>query len=332
MRIAVDVMGGDYAPDEIIKGALEAANNNAAQIILVGNTEIIEKKTRSEKITSDISIHQADEVIEMDESPAAAIKKKKNSSIVVAHKLLKEGKADGVVSAGNTGAQMAAALLTLGRVPSVSRPAIVTALPTLKGPILLLDVGANMDCKPENVLGFAQMGSIYAVDILGYEFPKVGLLNIGEEETKGNILTQSSYPLLKNNLENFYGNIEARDIFNGNVEVIVCDGFIGNCLLKFAEGLSEAIFTMIKSELKRNIFTKAGAYTLKSGFKNIKHKLDYEEYGGAPLLGVNGISIICHGSSKAYAVTNAIKVAVQCLEMDLLSKISAIKEKSNKER
>lgn len=332
MRIAVDVMGGDHAPEEIIKGALEAANNSAAHIILVGDTEIIENKTRNAKGTDNISIYHSDEVIEMDESPSAAIKKKKNSSMVVAHKLLKEEKADAVVSAGNTGAQMAAALLTLGRVPSISRPAIVTALPTLKGPILLLDVGANMDCKPENLLGFAQMGSVYAKEILGYESPKVGLLNIGKEETKGNMLTQTSYPLLKDNLKNFYGNIEARDIFDGDVEVIVCDGFVGNNLLKFAEGLAEAIFTMIKNELQKNMFTKTAAYTLKPGFKNIKNKLDYEEYGGAPLLGVNGISIICHGSSKAYAITNAVKVAGQCIEIDLLSKISTIEKSGSKER
>jgi glycerol-3-phosphate acyltransferase PlsX len=328
IRIAVDAMGGDNAPDEIVLGAVEAANCNIAEILLVGKTNEIKNifKKNSIIVPENISLHHAEEFIEMGESPAAAVRRKKNSSILLAHKLVNEGIADGVVSAGSTGAQMAAALMTFGRIKNIIRPAIVAVLPTLSGPKIILDVGANLDCKPENFLQFAQMGSIYANKILKCHSPRVGLINIGVEENKGNALTQESFKILNKNLHNFVGNIETRDLPEGNVEVAVCDGFVGNCLLKFGEGLAKNLFDMIKKQLQKNVITKTASLALLPGFHEIKKQMNHEEYGGAPLLGIKGVSIICHGSSKSYAVKNGIKVAVQCIENDLVSLISSIDE------
>lgn len=328
MKIAVDAMGGDHAPKEIVAGALEAVEKNIADIILVGRKEKIESELENltTKIPENLTICHAPEVIEMGESPATAVRRKKENSILVAHKLVKDGKADGVVSAGSTGAQMTAALMALGRIPSILRPTIAALLPTLQGPKILLDVGANVNCKPENLVQFAYMGNIYARKILGYDTPRIGLLNIGTEEKKGNALTQATYPLLKESSLNFVGNVEPRELPEGNIEVAVCDGFVGNCLLKFGEGLVNSFLAMIKEQVYKSLLTKTAAIALKPTFKKLKKELDYEEYGGAPLLGIQGVSIICHGSSKAFAITNAIKVAVQCVENDLVGTIQSVTE------
>jgi len=323
MRIAVDAMGGDHAPDEIVKGACKAAVVYPdIQIVLVGQKERIMESITEINQRSNIEIYEASEVIEMDEHPAAAIKKKKDASIVVATRLVKEGYADALVSAGNTGAQMAAALLGLGRIKGINRPAIGTVLPTLKEGKLLIDVGANPDAKPENLLQYGLMGSIYAEMILGIKEPKVALLNIGSEEGKGNELVQAAYPLFKNSTLHFIGNIEGRDIPYGVADVIVCDAFVGNIVLKTIEGMASSLFELIKEKITANTVRKVGALLIKPGLKEIAHTLDYAEYGGAPLLGVNGTSVICHGSSKEKAIFNAIRVAKECVDEKIIDKIA----------
>jgi len=315
MKIAVDAMGGDYAPLEIIKGAVDAARAFNIGIVLVGD----EKRIRDELACLntgklDLTVLHASEVIEMGEPPAVALRKKKDSSIVVGTKLVKEKQADAIVSAGSTGAAMGAALLGLGRIKGIDRPAIAGIIPTLKGRALLLDVGANAESKPANLMQFGIMGHIYAKKIMGCQQPKVALLNIGEEETKGNELYLEAYNLLKNSSLNFMGNIEGRDITGGVADVVVCDGFVGNVVLKFGEGLARDLMTMIKEELRKNIFVKIGAALVFTQAKGLRKKIDYAETGGAPLLGVNGVCIICHGSSQARAITNAIRVAKECVE------------------
>ncbi|RJE49211.1 MULTISPECIES: phosphate acyltransferase PlsX [unclassified Dehalobacter] len=328
MKIAIDAMGGDHAPGEIVKGALKAAKVLPdIQIILVGQKDKIDLHI-PEDLKGTIEIYECFEVIEMDEHPAAAIKKKKDASIVVATRLVKEGYADALVSAGSTGAQMASALLGLGRIKGINRPAICTVLPTLQGGKLLLDVGANPDAKPENLLQYAMMGSIYAEKILGLKSPKVALLNIGSEEGKGNELVQSAYDLLKQSSLNFVGNIEGRDIPYGTADVIVCDAFVGNIVLKTIEGMSSSLFQLIKQKITTSTTRKIGAMLVKPGLKEIAHMLDYSEYGGAPLLGVNGTSIICHGSSKENAIFNAVRVAKECIQGQIIEKIADGLEKS----
>ncbi|UWG99272.1 phosphate acyltransferase PlsX [Dehalobacter sp. DCM] len=324
MKIAVDAMGGDYAPLEIVRGALKAAQAwPEIKIILVGRKDDIIDHIPEKKISENIGFYECSEVIEMNEHPAAAIKKKKDASIVVATRLVKEGEADALVSAGSTGAQMAAALLGLGRIKGIQRPAICTVLPTLQGGKLLLDVGANPDAKPENLLQYAMMGSIYAENVLGINNPKVALLNIGSEEGKGNELVQAAYALLKTASLNFIGNIEGRDVPNGNADVIVCDAFVGNIVLKSFEGLSSALFQLIKEKITATTSRKIGAMLVKPGLKEIAKQMDYAEYGGAPLLGVNGTSIICHGSSKEKAIYNAIRVAKECVNEKIIQRIGA---------
>ncbi|TDA65654.1 MAG: phosphate acyltransferase PlsX [Clostridia bacterium] len=313
MRIAVDAMGGDYAPGEVIKGAQLAAAEYAVEILLVGNSETL-KAELDHQGPDRITIVHASEVIHMDDQPALALRRKKNASIAVATSLVKSGEALGLVSAGSTGAQMAAALLTLGRLPGISRPAIATLVPTLAGPKVLLDAGANVDCKPQHLVQFAGMGSIYAEKILGIKAPRVGLLNVGVEITKGNELTLAAYPLLQQSGLNFIGNIEPREIPTGECDVIVCDGFVGNCLLKFGEGLASAALNMLKEEIGRHLLSRMGAALLVPSLKFMGARFDYSEYGGAPLLGVNGVSIVCHGSSRAKAIKNAIRLAMQCVE------------------
>jgi glycerol-3-phosphate acyltransferase PlsX len=315
-------MGGDNAPGEIIIGALTAKEKLGIEICLVGVPEIIKAELDKFKHTSKIEIIPANEVIGMDEHPGTAVRRKKDSSIVVATKLVKNGAAAALVSAGSTGAQMAAALFFLGRIKEVERPAIVTVFPSPNGKVVLLDSGANADAKPVHLVQFAQMGSIYAEKILHINNPRVGLLNIGAEETKGNELTVAAFQMLKDKVDlNFFGNIEGRELLSGAVDVVVCDGFVGNVVLKFAEGLVGSLFSMIKKEIEANATRKIGALLIKPGFMNLKKQLDYNEYGGAPLLGVDGISIICHGSSKAKAITNAVRLAKECVESDFVGKI-----------
>ncbi len=326
MKIAVDAMGGDFSPVEIVKGAVKAVEKGYAEIILVGDeTQINKELTKYPKLPG-LTIFHATEVIQMDESPAIAARKKRDSSMVVGIKLVKENVVQGFVSAGSTGAQMAASIMYLGRIKNIHRPAIVTLMPTLQGAKVLLDVGATVDSKPEDLLQFAHMGSLYAEKILSFNEPTVGLINIGTEKNKGNQLTQEAYSLLAGSTLNFFGNLETRDIPKGLVDVMVCDGFIGNAILKFAEGIASAFGQLLKDEINSNIFTKISALPLLPGLKRINNKFDYSEYGGAPLLGVNGISIICHGSSNATAICNAIKTAVQCNEVNLVGAINLVND------
>jgi len=257
----------------------------------------------------------------MDEHPANVVRKKKDASIVVATHLVKLGDADAVVSAGSTGAQMVAALLGLGRIKGIERPALATVLPTVAGGTVILDVGANMDATPEQLCQYALMGSIYADKILGIPNPRVGLLNVGSEEGKGNELTQKAYPLLKVAPINFIGNIEARDVPYGRADVVVCEGFVGNVLLKMSEGLAGLFVQVIKERITSNMLRKLGALAVKPGLKEFAQMMDDTEYGGAPLLGVNGISIICHGSSKSKAIFNAIRVAQECVQTRFIEQI-----------
>lgn len=320
MKVAVDAMGGDYAPEEIVKGAVEAVVKDGTQIILVGKEERVQAELNKYHYPPElISCVHAPESIEMDEEPVPAVRRKKNASLVVATRLVKERTAAAIVSAGNTGAQMAASLFELGRIPGVERPAIATVFPSPGGPKVLIDSGANVDCKARHLVQFACLGSIYAREVLGIESPRVALLNIGSEPNKGNEAVVEAFQILektKNLL--FAGNLEGRDFFTGDVDVIVCDGFLGNVVLKLTEGLVAALFMMIRSELKKNPLRSLGGVLVKPGFREILRKLDYTEYGGAPLLGVQGISIICHGSSRAKAIRNAIRFAQEAARKNLL--------------
>lgn len=301
MRIAVDVMGSDYGPTEVIAGALKWAQGKLGHTILVGPSSIIEKELQQyDYDTSLVSIIDASQVIEANESPALALRRKKDASIIVATKLVKEGKADAVISCGSTGGQMAAAIFILGRLEGIERPPIVANLPALNDQYsLLMDVGANVDCKPKQLLQFALLGKVYSQNIMGIINPRIALLNNGQEEGKGNNLSVETYKLLQEQPDlNFIGNIEGRDIFNYKSDVTVCDGFVGNITLKTIEGLAGFI--------AGNIMQETG--TLPNFFK----KLDYTQVGGAPLLGINGISVVCHGSSKREAVYNGLNVAKQC--------------------
>jgi glycerol-3-phosphate acyltransferase PlsX len=322
MKIAVDAMGGDHAPEEIVKGAIKGALAfPELEVILVGQRDRIEEFLPQSGRPKNLLIEEATEIVEMDDHPAQAVRKKKDSSIVVATRMVKEGKADALVSAGSTGAQMAAALLGLGRIKGIDRPAIATIIPTLEGGKLVLDVGANPDAKPDHLVQYAMMGSIYAERIMKIKNPKVGLLNIGTEESKGNELTQATYQLLKNVPLNFSGNIEGRDVPYGRADVVVCEGFVGNVFLKTTEGLAGALFQLIKEKITATPVRKLGALAIKPGLKEIAKIMDYAEYGGAPLLGVNGISIICHGSSNEKAILNAIRVAKECVESQFIEGI-----------
>ncbi|MGI6678486.1 MAG: phosphate acyltransferase PlsX [Dehalobacterium sp.] len=312
MRIALDVMGGDYAPGEIIAGAIQAGKRFPdTEIILVGREDLIQKN--GAELPANIRIHHASEVMGMDES-VESLRKKRDSSIWVATKLVKDKEAEAVVSAGSTAAQMASALLLLKRIEGIDRPAISTIYPTLQGGKVVLDIGANSNAEAKQLVQFAIMGKTYAEVILKIKNPRVALLSNGAEESKGNDTVVSAHQLLKNTQLNFIGNIEGRDIPAGTYDVAVCDGFTGNVLLKVSEGLGNTLFTLMKREFERDLRVKIGAALLLPALKNIKKMMDYAEVGGAPLLGVKGVSIICHGSSKARAIENAIRVARECVE------------------
>lgn len=309
MRIAIDAMGGDYAPTEIIAGAVTWAQQSEDKLLLVGREDIIKDELQAYNYPQErIQIIPASQVVEMNESPATAIRKKKDASIFVATRLIKEGQADAVISCGSTGAQMAAAMFILGRLENVDRPPIVAAIPGKGGSYsLLVDAGANVDCKAQQLLQFAQLGKAYAAILMDLDNPRVALLNNGEEEGKGNSLAIESYQLLKENQNlNFVGNIEGRDLFSGKTDVVVCDGFTGNILLKSMEGMALFVGQSCAQELGQvpKFFTK----------------FDYSRVGGAPLMGVDGISIVCHGSSKREAVFNGIKIAVDCLAKDMVKR------------
>ncbi|MTI79840.1 MAG: phosphate acyltransferase PlsX [Firmicutes bacterium] len=322
MRIALDAMGGDHAPKEIVKGALLAAEELQVEIILIGDKEVIENELNGHNADGLITIKHTSEVIGMDEHPATAVRKKRDSSIVVGAGLVKQGEADAVISAGNTGAAMAASLFALGRIKSIERPAISTVIPTAQGAMVLLDAGANVDCKPKHLQQFAVMGSVYAEKILGKTNPRVGLVNIGSEEGKGNELTQSVYPMLKDSQPlNFAGNVEGRELVLGDVDVAVCDGFVGNVILKTIEGCGMALMGMVKQGLQP-LAEQLGPEQVFGSLAELKERMDYSTYGGAPLLGLNGVSIISHGSSNAHAIKNAVRVAKESVDKNLVAAIA----------
>ncbi len=333
VRVAVDAMGGDYAPEEIVKGAVLAAREFGTPVLLVGQADKIQAElNRYDTKGLDIEIVPADEVIEMDESPGTALRKKKNASIIVTVQQVAEGRAQALVAAGSTGAAMAASLFGLGRLPNIERPAIAVPLPTLKKPVLLLDGGANSECNPEMLHQFAIMGSAFSSTVLENESPKIGILNIGGEAGKGNPLAQETYKILdkKRDVINFIGNVEGREIFTGICDVVVCDGFVGNVTLKVTEGVAKMVFRLFKQEAKKSFLAKLGALVAKPVLMGIKRKTDPDEYGGALLLGVKGICVISHGSSKSKAIKNAIRVARESVEKDVNGKISSLYELSRK--
>lgn len=322
MRIIVDAMGGDHAPAPQIEGSVRAAEELGVEITLVGPEDVIcGHLSRLGYDGQRISVVHAGDVITNDDEPAKAVRARKDASIVVAANLLRHGEGDGLVSAGATGGVLAAGLLIVGRIGSVLRPALAPIIPTEQGPALLLDAGANAECKPENLLQFGIMGSIYASNVLGKANPRVAIVNIGEESNKGNTLTREAYALLEKAPVNFCGNIEGREIPMGTADVIVCDGFVGNVILKLTEGLAQALIGNIKAVFKRNVFTMMAAAAVKGGLSEFKKKMDYTEYGGALLLGTKHPVIKGHGASNAKAIYSAIRQAKLFIETDVVAKI-----------
>jgi glycerol-3-phosphate acyltransferase PlsX len=309
VRIAVDGMGGDFAPRNIVAGALDALreSNNRFEILLVG-PETVLKESLAEQRSAGLrfKIVNAEQVIDMQDGPTAALRKKRDSSIAIGVTLQIDGKADAFISAGNTGAVMSASTLILGRISGIGRPTIGTFMPSEKGMTLIVDAGANVDCKPQHLLEFGIMGSIYTKEMLGIEKPMVGLLNIGEEETKGNEVVKESFKLLKESKLNFIGNVEGKDVLKGKAHVVVCDGFVGNVVLKFGESVPGFLKGTIRQYVGRNIFRKLAGLFMRSSMRAAFKSMDYEEYGGVPVLGVNGVSIVGHGKSTPKAVKNMI--------------------------
>ena len=310
MRVAVDAMGGDNAPAVEVAGAVAACREFGIAITLVGDRDRLEAELSKHRADGlDIDIFHASEVVGMHDSASDAVRKKKNSSVRLAFELVKEGKACAAVSAGNSGATMAAGMFVLKRINGIERPAIAQIFPTLKGKTLVLDVGGNVDCKPQHLAQFAIMGEVYAHYALGITNPAVGLLSNGEEDSKGNELTRETNVILRETSLNYAGYVEGRDLFKGTVEVIVCDGFVGNVVLKLSEGLAEAAAAMLKQEIVKSWVSKLGYLFVRAAFRRFKKIVDYAEYGGAPLLGINGVGMICHGGSNVKAIKNAIRFA-----------------------
>ena len=322
MKIVVDAYGGDYAPDVVIEGSLAAVKEYGVEVILVGDKPKIEQLLKKAKYTgSNISIEHAPEVIQMCESAATSVRRKRNSSIVIGLNLVKEGKADAFFSAGNTGAVVCAATLELRLLPGIERPGIGLVMPTLKGISLIIDVGANIDPKPTQLLQYGIMADAYCKFILNKPNPTVGLLNIGEEEKKGTEFLREAYELLEKSRLNFIGNIEGKDLFSGKCDIIVCDGFVGNVALKVSESAAGAMQIFLKRHLLSNIWGKIGLIFMLPSLKRFKKEIDYAEYGGALLLGINGVVIIGHGRSNKKAIKNAIRVAKEEVERQVNIKI-----------
>ena len=308
--IAVDAMGGDFAPGAIVKGAVSAAKEFGTRVVLVGDkTKILKYLSSNDDSVSSIEIRHASQEIEMGEIPSEGFRNKPDSSLQLSLRMLQDNEVKAVVSAGNTGALMYSAVKILGAIPKIHRPAISTILPGINGKTIVLDVGANVDCRPEWLVQFAIMGHIYAKVMLKKERPKIALLSNGAEPAKGNKLTHDVYKMLENSSLDFIGNIEGNTVFYGDADVVVCDGFVGNVFLKLTEGFSKVYIDMLKEEVSKRTRSGIGAYLMKPAFENLNRRLDFTEYGGAPLLGVNGVCIVAHGSSTSHAIKNAIRVA-----------------------
>ena len=322
--VAVDAMGGDNAPAVEVEGAVAAAREWGIAIVLVGDhSRVAEELGKHDTRNLEISIHHASEVVGMHDSASDAVRKKKDSSIRVAFDLVQKGAASAVVSAGNSGATMAAGMFVLKRIKGIDRPAIATIVPNLQSQSLVLDVGGNVDCKPLHLAQFALMGDVYARQVLGKERPRVGLLSNGEEASKGNDLTRETHRLLAAAPFNYVGYVEGRDIYNGKVDVIVCDGFVGNVVLKVSEGLAETIFTMLRREIGGRLLAKVGFLLARSAFRAFRKRVDYAEYGGAPLLGIAGTGMICHGGSSVLAIKNAIHMAREAVLQNVNGRLAA---------
>ncbi|MDQ0091699.1 glycerol-3-phosphate acyltransferase PlsX [Paenibacillus anaericanus] len=322
MRIAIDAMGGDHAPKSTVEGALAAAKEwSDIEVILVGDKEALEPLILD--APPNLRIHHAGEVIEPEDEPVKAVRRKKDASMVVAGRLVREGKADAMISAGNTGALMTTGLLVVGRMEGIERPALAPMIPTVdERGVLALDLGANMDAKPEHLAQYALMGSIYRQKVHGIANPRVGLLNVGTEPGKGNELTKVAYPLIQEMPINFVGNVEARDVLTGACDVLVCDGFAGNILLKSLEGTAGTIFSLLKKEFSKSLKNKLAAAVLMPSLRNMKKTLDYKEHGGAPLLGLSGLVVKGHGSSDGGAIKNAVRQARTAIQGRLTESIS----------
>lgn len=319
MKIALDAMGGDQGPELLIDGAVRALRKNRnLSIILLGPESLLKERVaqcaESDKFAGRLLIEDAREIIQMEESPVEAIRKKKDSTIMRGFDLVKNGRADAVVSAGHSGATMAAAIRKLGRLEGISRPGIASLFPTRKSPVMLMDIGANVDCRPQHLFQFAVMASSCYALLQNRKNPRVGLLSIGSEPGKGNALIKESHELLNQSNLNFIGNVEGRDVYSGDLDVVVCDGFVGNISLKISEGLAEAAMQMLKDEIMKSLRAKIGYLFIRKAFAAFRKRVDYAEYGGAPLLGINGIGIICHGSSSSIAICNAVGEAAKLVE------------------
>ncbi len=327
-RLAIDVMGGDRGPSVVVPGALKAARENGLSLILVGrDIEIREELEKHQTEGIDIEVVHADDVADMKDKPSYILRRKKNTSIQVACNLVKQNKADGVVSAGHTGVTLACGIFSIGRIKGIDRPGLATIIPREKQPLILIDVGANIDSKPRHLVQFAIMADIFAKNVLNVESPSVGLLNIGEEQGKGNVQVNEAYQLLKNTSLNFIGNIEGRDLFTNKVNIAVCDGFVGNIALKLCEGLAKSFSDVLKKEIKKGILTRLGGFLARPAFKRLIRRFDYEEYGGAPLLGLKGCVIVCHGSSSEKSIAQAIKMGAAFAKRNIVEKIKEQLEK-----
>jgi len=330
LRIALDAMGGELGPEEMVAGAIQAVEESDLEVVLIGDEVILNRILQGRSFPdSRLHVIHASQTVSMDESPFEAIRKKKDSSIGKAFDHVKNGAADAVVSAGNSGATMASAIRSLGRLENISRPGIASIFPTLKKPLVMMDVGANVDCRPQHLFQFGVMGAAFSDNLFRIKRPSIGLLSIGEEGGKGNVLVKSAHELFRKSSLNFIGNVEGRDIFQGDVDVIVCDGFVGNVCLKVSEGLAEAIIAMLRTEMSKSFMAKMGFLLAKNAFRNFGKRVDYAEYGGAPLLGINGTGIVCHGRSNAKAIKNAIKVAGEMIRSKVNDHIIQLLSEAN---
>ncbi|HSH39099.1 MAG TPA: phosphate acyltransferase PlsX [Chthoniobacterales bacterium] len=320
MKIALDAMGGDFGPPALVAGAVMALRDHPRieKLFLVGDTPQIEAELKKHGCSDGrVEITHSTQVVEMSDKPVESVRRKKDSSISRAVDLVKHGSADAVVSAGHTGAAVASTAIKLRTLPGVERPGIASVIPTESNLFVLIDAGGNVDAKPMHLLQYGIMGSVYSRHVLGYENPCVGLMSIGEEDVKGTDFTKEVFKMLKESALNFRGNIEGHDLFAHPVEVVVCDGFVGNVILKTCESVGDAVFKWLKHELMKNKLRMAGAYLAQGAFRTIKKKVNYEEYGGSPLLGVNGICIIAHGASTPLAIKNALRVAAESIEHEV---------------